>query len=149
MKTHILFIFLILTVISNAAFSQDCAAKKVHIGECKQPFDIDYEDTGKSMSFPVYKGKTQKLVVTLAGKKDYYFTVCSDINQEISFKIRNANNPDEIIFDNTGFDHPQNVEFSMLFSNKLLFEITVPLIYGSDNDGKPVCVGMLLFQKDS
>ena len=149
MKKPIIILFFAIFINSLTAVSQNCAEKKVQYGKCKEPFDLSYEDTGKSLSFPVAKGKTQKIVITLAGKKDYYFAVCSESDDELNFKIRNGNNPDEIIFDNSGFEHPQFVEFSMLFSNKLVFEITVPLTMGSDNSNKTECVGMLLFQKDN
>jgi len=142
-----LFIFLLQPIL---LFGQDCSTKKVHLGECQEPFDLDYEDTGKSMSFPIMKGRTQRLVMTLPGKKDYYFTVCSETGDKLKFKVKSANNPNEVIFDNSkDFDNPQNIEFSMSFTNKILFEVTLPAVYGSSSGNKPTCVGMLIFYKDN
>ena len=148
MKKLIIFSLFIFLFQPFLALSQNCTTKNVHLGECQEPFDLDYEDTGKSMSFPIMKGKTQKLVMTLPGKKDYYFTVCSETRDKLNFKIKSANNPNEVIFDNSKeFDTPRSIEFSMSFTNKILFEITLPQVYGGSNDNKPVCIGMLIFYK--
>jgi hypothetical protein len=150
MKKTLIFLIFFILFYAEKAYTQNCSAKKVHAGHCKEPFDIDYEDTGKSLSFPLTKGRTQKLVVTLPGKKDYYFAVCTENEDELRFKIKNANNPNEIIFDNSkDFDIPQFIEFSMLFTNKLLFEITLPLVHGASSANEKTCVGMLLFSKDN
>ena len=150
MKKPILFILFIFILHPTFVLSQNCASKKIHLGECQEPFDLDYEDTGKSMSFPLMVGKTQKLVMTLPGKKDYYFAVCTETGDKIKFKIKSANNQDEVIFDNSkDFDNPQSVEFSMTFTNKILFEITLPAVYGVSANNKPVCIGILIFYKDN
>jgi hypothetical protein len=151
MKTILITIISLLILnLPITLLSQNCNDKNIHSGLCKEPFDIDYEDTGKSMSFPMMVGKTQKLVMTLPGKKDYYFAVCSENGTALKFKIKSAVNQNEVIFDNTkDFDEPQSIEFSMLFTNKILFEITLPAIFGSDTDKKPVCIGMLIYYKDN
>jgi hypothetical protein len=148
MKTILFYILFSLLFSSVSAVAQNCASKKIHYS-CQLPFDLNYEDSGKSLSFPLYKGKTQKIVMTLAGKKDYYLTVCTESGDQLNLKIRNANNPDEIIFDNSDFKHPQSVEFSMLFASKLQIEVTLPAIYGKENDTKEFCVGLLIYHKDN
>jgi hypothetical protein len=129
-------------------YSQDCVTKKVQYGRCNEPFDVGYSEFGKSMSFPVLKGRTQKIILTLPGKKDYYLSVCSESGEKLNFKIRNGNNPDELIFDNSGSERPQFIEFSLFLTSKLLIEITLPAIYGSDNNNDKECVGMLFYEKD-
>ncbi len=150
MKKTITIISFLILYLPVTLPGQNCNDKNIHSGLCKEPFDLDYEDTGKSMSFPMITGKTQKLVMTLPGKKDYYFAVCSENGTKLKFKIKSAVNQDEVIFDNTkDFDEQQNVEFSMLFTNKILFEITLPAVFGNDIGNKPVCIGMLIYYKDN
>lgn len=150
MKKILYILLLLLSFYPMLSLAQDCSAKKVHLGECQEPFDLEYKDMGRSMSFPLMMGKTQKFVMTFPGKKDYYFALCSETGDKLNFTIRNANNPEEVIFDNTkDFDKAQYVEFSMLFTNKILFEVTLPIVYGTDVEKKPVCVGMLIYYKDN
>jgi hypothetical protein len=137
------FIFWIYPVLS-----QDCTAKKIQYGQCNEPVDVRYMEFGKSMSFPVFKGRAQKIVLTLPGKKDYYLAVCSESGEKLNLRIRNGNNPDELIFDNSGRERPQFIEFSLFLTSKLLIEITLPAVYGSDNNSDKECVGMLFYEKD-
>lgn len=149
MNTNFILLFFALLIFPLSAISQNCAEKKIQTSKCIKSADKEYTETGKSLSFPLVKGQTQKVVMNLPGKKDYYISICSELSDNLIFKIKNADNPDELIFDNTIFGLPQYVELVMQFTNKIVFEITLPKSDKNDKDTKAVCVGLLVFQKDS
>jgi hypothetical protein len=148
MKKYLVLAILVLIIDMNPVFSQNCTEKKVYAEKCKPPIDNEFVDAGKSMNFPLLKGKTQKMVITLQGNRQYYLSVCSEKGDKLILKIKNGSNPDEIIFDNSSYDDLQSIEFSLLSTNKLIFEITLPAGTGKGVDTNATCVGMLLYYKN-
>jgi hypothetical protein len=148
MKKYLVLAILAIIIDIGTVFSQNCTEKKVYVEKCNPPNDNEFVDAGKSMSFPLFKGKTQKMVITLQGNRQYYLSVCSEKGDKLVLKIKNGSNPEEIIFDNSSFDDLQSIEFSLLSTNKLIFEITLPEGSGKGVDTNATCVGMLLYYKN-
>ena len=141
---NILFIAIFILASINL-YGQNCE-KDIHLTVCKAPTDKKFENTEKSGTYSFVMGKTNRIIFTLFGGKEYFFSLCSADRQVVSVRIREVAT-NEIIYDNRYYKMEQSLSFDLETTKELLFEFLVPKKSGNLQTKEFVCVEFAFYQK--
>jgi hypothetical protein len=135
------FFFLLYSTI----FAQDCSKSKV-FKQCDSPKDSHFENI-QNWSKSFKKGQTKQYVLTFIKSKIYYISVCSKEVNDIHIKLREANETQDILYDNAINELSGILDITNKETRKLVVEISLPPGKMGESSITPVCVGVRIFTR--
>jgi hypothetical protein len=126
-------------------FAQDCSKSKVS-KQCDPPKDSRFENI-QNLSKSFKKGQTKQYILTFIKGKTYYISICSKEVSDIHIKLREANDTQDVLYDNAIDELRGILDITNKETKKLIVEISLPHHKMGESSSAVVCVGMRIYSR--